>query len=123
MSSSSNAWHRVSSGLGYGTWERASNVSPSRPAEHHESLADHSSCKAGSIYNLQPSGFAAGFLRKSDRKGVFLGADEELPTCNGVHFTSASTIADGACGLHAQYGVLESGSLSLHGGQLELRQR
>ena len=118
-----SAWRRVNNGLGYGLWERASNVSAASHVESRESLEDTIRCKGKAVYDLEPSGFEAGLLRKSDRKGLFHGADIELPECNGVHFTSACTDGDGACGLHAQYGYPKNGTLSYDRGQLELRQQ
>ena len=55
------------------------------------------------VFNLEIE-CEGGRVRKSDRKGILLEGDADIPRCNGIHYTSACTDTDGACGLHGQHG-------------------
>ena len=67
----SSAWRCVSNGLGYGIWEKASNVVAASLVDSREPLEDTTSCMGEAIYNLEPTGFESGILRESDRQGFF----------------------------------------------------
>jgi hypothetical protein len=72
------------------------------------------------IFRLEVAGWCCAEKSTDQRLGFFTCLEADV---NDVHFTSARTDSDGACGLHGQLGWPEEGVLTYSGGGLALLKR